>query len=164
VELMVDQAVRLSQQQAREIARAILAPETDPTTLDMTLPASADRATYPMAFDALGQSVVGGVTMSAIEAIVNAAQEVEIGTMPVGTEGAPGLPFTGDSDTGIYRSAANQLGFSLAGVNAFLLSSTSLDFLPATGAASLGHGGGISRRRAAWSSAATGGRSPRVEF
>ena len=38
-----------------------------------------------------------------------------LSTMPLGTVALPGLPFTGDADTGIYSPGANQLGFSTAG-------------------------------------------------
>jgi len=44
------------------------------------------------------------------------------------TESAPGLYFAGDSDTGIYSAAANQLGFSTGGTERFNLSSSGLGF------------------------------------
>lgn len=43
--------------------------------------------------------------ISAIGGLINAA----------GTAGAPSLSFTGDTDTGIYRAGANQIGFATGG-------------------------------------------------
>ena len=37
--------------------------------------------------------------------------------LPVGSASAPSLTFSGDTNTGIYRTAADQLGFAAAGAN-----------------------------------------------
>ena len=41
-----------------------------------------------------------------------------------GTSGAPGITFSGDTDTGIYRSAANTVKLTLGGTDPFTFSST----------------------------------------
>lgn len=46
--------------------------------------------------------------------------------MYAGLEGSPGITFSGDTDTGIYRVGANEIGFSAAGQNRFDISSTAL--------------------------------------
>lgn len=49
--------------------------------------------------------------------------EVEVGN---GTAAAPSMTFTSDSDTGLYRSAANTLGVSAGGANIVDISATSV--------------------------------------
>lgn len=72
---------------------------------------------------------------SAIDDVVNGGGDLDLSTnalsvgnitstgvitLAVGTVGAPAVSFTGDSDTGIYRSATNQWGASAGGVMQFL--------------------------------------------
>ena len=47
-------------------------------------------------------------------------------TIGVGSAASPSLNFTGDTNTGIYQPATDQIGFSLNGSNAMTLSSTGL--------------------------------------
>lgn len=58
VEDGLDKTVKLAVDTADGIARALVAPNTDPASLDMTLPSSIDRASQYMAFDADGQPTV----------------------------------------------------------------------------------------------------------
>jgi hypothetical protein len=47
-------------------------------------------------------------------------------TIGAGSAASPSLNFTGDTNTGIYQPATDQIGFSLNGVNAMTLSGTGL--------------------------------------
>jgi hypothetical protein len=55
----LDQQTIFAQQNAEGVARALQAPQTDPTTIDMTLPKAADRANKTLAFDAVGDPTLG---------------------------------------------------------------------------------------------------------
>jgi hypothetical protein len=56
------------QQASEDADRAIKAPVTDPTSIDMTLPVKATRATKALGFDAAGDPVVSTLTLAQIEA------------------------------------------------------------------------------------------------
>lgn len=55
----LDQQTIFAQQNAEAVERALKAPETDPTDIDMTLPRASVRANKNLAFDADGNPVVG---------------------------------------------------------------------------------------------------------
>ena len=55
----LDQQTIFAQQNAEGLGRALQAPQTDPTTIDMTLPRAADRANKTLAFDANGDPTLG---------------------------------------------------------------------------------------------------------
>ena len=55
----LDQQTIFNQQNAEGLQRALQAPQTDPTTIDMTLPRAADRANKTLAFDANGDPTLG---------------------------------------------------------------------------------------------------------
>ena len=55
----LDQQTIFNQQNAEGLQRALSAPQTDPTTIDMTLPRAADRANKTLAFDANGDPTLG---------------------------------------------------------------------------------------------------------
>jgi hypothetical protein len=55
----LDQQTIFAQQNAEGLNRALQAPQTDPTTINMTLPAKATRASKTLAFDADGNPTPG---------------------------------------------------------------------------------------------------------
>ena len=55
----MDQQTIFAQQNAEGLSRALIAPQTDPTTIDMTLPRATDRANKTLAFDANGDPTLG---------------------------------------------------------------------------------------------------------
>ncbi len=55
----LDQQTIFNQQNAEGLQRALIAPQTDPTTIDMTLPRAVDRANKTLAFDANGDPTLG---------------------------------------------------------------------------------------------------------
>jgi hypothetical protein len=55
----LDQQTIFAQQNAEGLQRALTAPQTDPTTIDMTLPKAADRANKTLAFDGNGDPTFG---------------------------------------------------------------------------------------------------------
>ena len=86
---------------------------------------------------------VRGVLKQAYDALTSAIATMNgyIGTSLAGRFGfgsasAPGVSFDGDTDTGFYRAAANQLAAATGGVRRFLLSTTEMRVdVPVTGAA-----------------------------
>ena len=57
----LDQQTIFAQQNAEGLARSLQAPQTDPTSIDMTLPRSTVRANKTLAFDANGNPTTGEV-------------------------------------------------------------------------------------------------------
>jgi len=57
----LDQQTIFAQQNAEGLQRALIAPQTDPTSIDMTLPRATVRANKSLAFDTNGNPVVGEV-------------------------------------------------------------------------------------------------------
>ena len=55
----MDQQTIFAQQNAEAVERALKAPQTDPTNINMTLPRAADRAGKSLAFDAQGNPTLG---------------------------------------------------------------------------------------------------------
>jgi hypothetical protein len=55
----LDQQTIFAQQNAEGLGRALSAPQTDPTTINMTLPRAADRANKTLNFDVNGNPVAG---------------------------------------------------------------------------------------------------------
>jgi hypothetical protein len=67
----LDQQTIFAQQNAEGLARALTAPQTDPTTINMTLPRAADRANKYLAFDSNGNPEAGdaAIDVTAVAAI-----------------------------------------------------------------------------------------------
>ena len=57
----LDQQTIFAQQNAEGLGRALQAPQTDPTTIDMTLPRASQRANKTLAFDSNGNPVIGEI-------------------------------------------------------------------------------------------------------
>jgi hypothetical protein len=57
----LDQQTIFNQQNSEALQRALIAPQTDPTTIDMTLPRASVRANKTLAFDANGDPTTGEV-------------------------------------------------------------------------------------------------------
>jgi hypothetical protein len=55
----LDSLTIFAQQNSEAVARALQAPETDPTTINMVLPRAADRANKNLAFDNNGNPIIG---------------------------------------------------------------------------------------------------------
>lgn len=58
LETGLDKAVKIGIDNADKLERALCVPDTDPSTLDMTLPNSVDRASQYLAFSAAGEPTV----------------------------------------------------------------------------------------------------------
>lgn len=101
LEGMDDRQVMMIQQHSTELAKTLKYPVTDPL-VGTELPNSVDRANKYLAFGNSGEVVVlDGTT----------------GFQP-GTEAAPGVAPIGDTDTGFYWPAANELAVTLGGSEA----------------------------------------------
>ena len=64
----LDSQTIFAQQTSEDADRAIKAPVTDPTSIDMTLPLKATRATKVLGFDSAGDPVVSTQTLAVMEA------------------------------------------------------------------------------------------------
>ena len=75
----LDQQTIFAQQNAEGLQRALQAPQTDPTSINMTLPRKADRAGKYLAFDANGNPVPGdtAVEVAGVYAIRNEIAAVD---------------------------------------------------------------------------------------
>jgi hypothetical protein len=73
----LDSLTIFAQQNAEGIARALQAPETDPTTINMTLPRKADRAGKYLAFNAVTGDPEPGVTPPELTAVLAIADEIQ---------------------------------------------------------------------------------------
>lgn len=73
----LDQQTIFAQQNAEGLTRALTAPQTDPTTIDMTLPRAADRANKYLAFDSDGNPEPGDTAVD-VTAIANIADEIVV--------------------------------------------------------------------------------------
>lgn len=71
----LDSLTIFAQQNAEGVERALKAPETDPTGLDMTLPRVSDRANKYLGFNSAGQ-VVGAAAQIDIDAIAELTAEI----------------------------------------------------------------------------------------
>jgi hypothetical protein len=72
----LDQQTIFAQQNAEGLARALQAPQTDPTTINMTLPRKADRAGKYLAFDEDGNPEPGP-TSTNVDDVAAIADEIE---------------------------------------------------------------------------------------
>ena len=64
----LDRLTMISQGIQEELTRSLRIPVTDPTSIDMTLPVKATRATKALGFDSAGDPVVSTLTLAQIEA------------------------------------------------------------------------------------------------
>ena len=71
----LDQQTIFAQQNAEGLARALTAPQTDPTTIDMTLPRASERANKYLAFDADGNPQPGDTAVE-VAAIAGIADDI----------------------------------------------------------------------------------------
>jgi hypothetical protein len=65
----LDSVIIFSQQNAEGVERSLKAPQTDPTTIDMTLPRVADRANKFLSFNAIGNPVPGEIPPEVAEVL-----------------------------------------------------------------------------------------------
>lgn len=72
----LDQQTIFAQQNSEGLARALQAPQTDPTSINMTLPRKADRAGKYLAFDANGNPEPGP-TSTAVDEVAAIADEIQ---------------------------------------------------------------------------------------
>jgi hypothetical protein len=76
----LDQQTIFAQQNAEGLQRALQAPQTDPTTINMTLPAKATRANKTLAFDADGNPTSGVSAADVANAITYATNAANSAT------------------------------------------------------------------------------------
>lgn len=79
------------------------------------------KATFPNFTSAALQS-----TQAAIDNAASVAAGTSVSTLPLGSAASPGLAFLGDTDTGIFSPAADQIAVALNGTQVMLLAGTAL--------------------------------------
>jgi hypothetical protein len=73
----LDQQTIFAQQNAEGLQRALQAPQTDPTTIDMTLPGRVERAGRYLSFNDDGDPIPGPIAVN-IEGIADIVDEIQI--------------------------------------------------------------------------------------
>lgn len=120
----------------------------------ITFNSDVDTGIYRVGANAVGVSVGGvqGLEVNSTALISRSVHQFQDGAV-----GTPGITFNSDTDTGLYRVGANNLGFSAAGSLMFDISSTALTFRPAGTANSQ-----VSTAQSTWPDGAVG--SPGIAF
>ena len=103
VESIGDRNVMMIQQHSEEFERTLTFPKTDSASLSTELPSSVARANKFLGFNSSGAVIATAGTTT-----------IETG-FGSGTAAAPSLTFVDDGDTGVYRSAVNEIGFAAEG-------------------------------------------------
>ncbi len=86
-----------------------------------TIASDPDSGLYSAGANQLGWATGGTSRMTLSTTVLDLGVLLEIG---VGSVSAPSLYFDGDSDTGIYQTAANQLAITCAATQSFVFGST----------------------------------------
>lgn len=108
----LDSQTIFAQQNAEAVARAIVAPQTDPTTINMVLPKKDDRKGKLLVFNETTGNPEAGATISQINTVANNIDEI----VAVGTKVINYLPVTGGSGTvSIDTSLAGTFQLTLTG-------------------------------------------------
>jgi len=104
----------LLQQILRDARAGLLYPSTDGPMPD--LPPIVSRAGRFLAFDAQGQPYAAGAPGTALDAVARAGDTMT-GALRIaaGSAAAPGLTPAGDTNSGIFAPAADEIGISLNG-------------------------------------------------
>ena len=106
----LDSQTIFAQQTSEDADRAIKAPVTDPTSIDMTLPLKTTRATKAMGFDSNGNPVVSTLTLAAMEAGSTEAASSATAAAASATASANSATASASSATAAATSAASAEG------------------------------------------------------
>ncbi len=117
IESALDYEMMCIQQLQDEFGRGIVGPVSDPTTVNYTLPAVAQRANQLLSFDANGNVIVGqasNVVVSAamqpvVQAATIAAADVLLGITAIGTATVPLSPTLGGTGLTTYGPLTGQV-------------------------------------------------------
>lgn len=112
----IDQQTIFAQQNAEGLSRALQAPQTDPTSINMTLPRRADRANKFLAFNSVGDPVPGETPVELTSVYNNIGYIQTIGADLAGTGFSYDLGSVSDAATGV--PAATPDGHIVAVYNA----------------------------------------------
>ena len=112
----IDQQTIFAQQNAEGLSRALQAPQTDPTSINMTLPRRADRANKFLAFNSVGDPVPGETPAELTSVYNNIGYIQTIGADLAGTGFSYDLGNVSDAATGV--PAATPDGHIVAVYNA----------------------------------------------
>jgi hypothetical protein len=102
----LDQQTIFAQQNAEGLTRALTAPQTDPTTIDMTLPRAADRANKTLAFDANGDPTLGISASDVANAVTYATNAANSATAAASS--ASSASSSASSSSGSASTASTQ--------------------------------------------------------
>jgi hypothetical protein len=102
----LDRLTMISQGIQEELTRSLRIPVTDPTSIDMTLPGSATRATKALGFDSVGDPVVSTLTLAQIEAGSTDAAASATAAANSATASASSATASANSATSAAASAA----------------------------------------------------------
>lgn len=100
-----------------------LAPDGSAAAPSYSFTSDTDTGMYYVAANTLGFSTDG---MNRLSIDTNSIDTTVVISNILGTAAAPSYTFTGDLDTGMYNSAANEISFALAGVRKVKIDSTGI--------------------------------------
>ncbi len=106
----LDSQTIFAQQTSEDADRAIKAPVTDPTSIDMSLPAKATRATKVLGFDSDGDPTVSTQTLAAMEAGATTATTKASEAATSATAAASSATASASSATASANSATASAG------------------------------------------------------
>ena len=106
----LDSQTIFAQQTSEDADRAIKAPVTDPTSIDMSLPAKATRATKVLGFDSDGDPTVSTLTLAAMEAGATTATTKASEAASSATAAASSATASASSATASANSATASAG------------------------------------------------------
>lgn len=108
----LDQQTIFAQQNAEGLNRALQAPQTDPTSINMTLPSKTARALKTLSFDANGNPTPGVSASDVANAVTNATNAANSATAAAAS--AASAASSSSSASGSASTATTQAGISTA--------------------------------------------------
>ena len=136
----LDQQTIFSQQNAEGLQRALSAPQTDPISINMALPRASLRANRLLSFDASGNpsvqtfitdpsnnvaitgGTINGTSIGATTPSTGAFSSLGVAS---GSLSSPSIFRTGDTNTGVFFPAADNIAFVEGGVEVMRINSSS---------------------------------------
>lgn len=113
----LDSLTIFAQQNAEGVSRALVAPQTDPTTINMTLPRKADRANKYLAFDADGNPEPGDTAVD-VETVATNINSVNTVSASIASVNTTATNIANVNTVAGSIANVNATGGSIANVNA----------------------------------------------
>jgi hypothetical protein len=107
----LDKFTAMVREREDQISRSLVAPETDPTTIDLTLPVKETRATKVFAFDSAGDPVVSTQTLAEMEA---GSTSAAASATSAAASAATAAAYAGTQTVDLFNGTGSQTAFTLS--------------------------------------------------